>query len=76
MTAIRLAASLTMANFYFSLPDDQLDRLRDFSRTSHQSIAEVLRRGADLIMATAYTPCGIVLSGAIASGHVLVLRGG
>ncbi len=64
-----------MASFFFSLPNDQLDRLRDFSQSAHLSVAEILRRGADLFMASAYAPCGIVMSGAIVSGNVLVLRG-
>lgn len=63
-----------MARFLFSLPDEQLEGLRSLSSGTGVPIAQFLRQAVDSIL-HGQTSCNVVVSGCIASGVIMMIRG-
>lgn len=63
-----------MVKFLFNLPTEQLDDLRRFSQDTGSPVAECIRQGINLLLQS-QVPCGVIVSGAIASGFIVLVRG-
>ena len=63
-----------MPRYLFHIHDDRLQELRDLSSATGITVSQLLRQAVDQMLDNR-TSCSIVVSGQMASGSVLVLRG-
>ena len=62
-----------MGKFLFNLPDDKLNELRKLSLDTNVAISDYLRQAVDIVLSSKIS-CGLVMSGSVCSGFVIVMR--
>lgn len=60
-----------MGRFIFSLPDEQMQALRDMSLITSTPIASLVRQGIDLLL-SGQVSCVVMQSGTVMSGFLVV----
>lgn len=63
-----------MTKFLLTLPVEDLAKMREWSSLNGVSVSQSFRIAATGLMTSGQIPCGIVMSGLIASGYALVVR--
>lgn len=63
-----------MSRFIFTLHEEKLKALRRLSQDTGIPISHYLRQAIDSILDNKI-PCGLVMSGSVASGYVMIMRG-
>lgn len=61
-----------MSKFIFNLSSGQMNDFRNLSQVTGISMAEYLRRYIDNLL-NSKEPCGLVISGVIASGYIFMV---
>ena len=62
-----------MGRYIFTLPDEKIEALKQLSDDTGVPISRMMRDMVDTLL-TNKLPCGIVLSGQIVSGFLMVMR--
>ena len=63
-----------MPNYLVNLSSGQMKGLHDLSLSTGRPMAHFVRQGIDMVL-DSVTSCGIVMSGVITSGSVIVMVG-
>jgi len=65
-----------MASYLLNLPDEQMDSVRSFSAMTGIPMSKLFRQAVMQFFCSGQSPCGVVSSGMVASGCMMIVSMG